>query len=222
MLLLNTKELLDTQELTLTQSISGRYELISHHTDYYEPPAIDYTCNELKVVVKDPDNITENSVTISFLNATELDKAVVATTIDGAINGVNAASFTVVITNGELEITANTGSLDIDWVNSSAHLLFKKEHGVESVTGSSLFEFKDRTVVKLYEIFIDEALSKIVTSGRSTPTLIISSIDADINLQVMYIPDIVSILTLRVREHGSLVDLQRNDIPDIQLIFRKL
>lgn len=205
-------------EFSIGETIDGEYELIHQYIEYHEPDAVDYTCNriwwETSSEIKSYDDLSDQTTMNAATIASELDSdfgewATVTSAADGSYITINADG---------------TEDLTIFWTESSAKILFKHtgQDDTIEIGNSKRYYIRDRTTIKHYTMSIDEAFYGITTTSSETPTLLLSAYEDVIAGQRMRIPQEVSTLNYTVREYGSLVDLNDDDVPELHLFFKKI
>lgn len=215
LLILNTRDT-DGDSFTLARQVAGDWELIHQWMEYHEPDAVDYTSNRIKYTPGSTGLETHHDLP----DQTTLDGSALATDLSAALG----ADATVTGNDKHINILCDNGTdLSINWTDSRAAVLFTNAYGTDTIAAGNDkdYYFRDRSSIRHYNLTIDQAQGKVVTSNGSSPTLLISAYDDIVTGQTMQIVGTVEALDFSVREYGALVDLNPEDIPEIHMVFKK-
>jgi hypothetical protein len=217
MLVLDSSESNSDGTFTLSQPISGYYELVHQYIEYHEPNAVDYTCNEI-----DHKTATGLTITCTLDDQVTLSNTTIATNLNDSLD--TDATVTTSGSNG-ISIQNTSGEvLTLDFPNSSGKILFKNSHEALNIPvgETQILELEDRSVVKHYTLDIEEANGYFISSGKGAQLFVLSSYEDIIAGQRTFIPQETSTLTFKFREYSALVDYQWSDIPRFHLLLKKV
>lgn len=218
-LIIDTNDGLDGV-ISLSNSISGTWELKSSYVSPYSPAAIDSTNNVLKFRI----DSESDDRTATFAATDTLDVSAMVTVINTALG----ATYAAVGDADALQITFTAAAgITIKYAEatSTASLLFTNSgQNRELETGEVItLQLRDRSTVDHLKVYIDETWHNNVTTSGETPTFVIPVENlVEIPGQTMDIAGSTSELTVSVREYGSSADMDFDTMPTVTLVLNKI
>lgn len=202
--------------ISLTNTLTGTWELKSSYVSEYKPDAIDVTNSNLLI---DRDGV---EVDIALPQQVTLDIGA----IRDEINNDMGATYITAIDEDKLTMTyTSLVASTLKWSDSDSSILFTNSGADRELEAGEVvtLQFRARDPPSHLKIYVEESWRNNTTTSGESPTFVIPTENlVEIPGQTMQIAGSTNTLTLSVREYGADTDLDFDTMPQVTLVLNQV